>query len=193
MSLVSLKNELAIRSKNGIAFLIAGTIVWMIITIIFLQDFALNTKNIFMLYSTGIMFPTAIVVSKVIKAEWKSNDHPLSSLGLSLNLAQLMYFPLLFWAFAKSPEQMVLFFAIITVAHFFPYGWLYHTKSYYILSPIFSILILIIGWSTYAENLWLIPISMVAFLSLLVGLLFVDFRRKKLLLSVNRRENHRVK
>lgn len=179
MKLARLKNELAIRSKNGIAFLLAGTIIWVIITIIFLQDFTLQTKNIFMLYTTGIMFPTSVAISKVIKAEWKTTDHPLGNLGLSLNLAQLTYFPILFWAFIKSPEQMVLFFAVITVAHFFPYGWLYNTKVYYVSSPTFSIAIVMIGWNLSVENLWMIPISMIVFLLLIICFLFVDVRRKR--------------
>lgn len=53
-----------------------------------------------MFISTGLMYPLSIGFAKIIKAEWKF-DHPLGSLGLLLNVAQFIYFPLIFWAFIK--------------------------------------------------------------------------------------------
>lgn len=179
MVLRKLKWELSTRSKNGIPFLLSATIIWAIITIIFLQDFHIQQKNIFMLFSTGIMLPLAILFSKIIKAEWKTNDHPLGELGLLFNIAQFMYFPLIFWAFAKSPEEMVLFFAVITGAHFFLYGWLYDTKAYYIMSPVISGVLIVIGWTIHENNLWLIPFCMVVFLFILIIWLSIDYKQKK--------------
>ncbi|MBA2875577.1 DUF7010 family protein [Thermaerobacillus caldiproteolyticus] len=178
LNLLEVRNELSVRGKNGISFLLAATIIWAIITVIFLQPFGIKEKNVFMLYSTGLMFPLAIIISKMIKADWKANDNPLSKLGLYLNLAQIMYFPIIFWAFVKSPNNMVLFFAVITGAHFFPYGWLYNTKVYFIIAPIISILIMIIGWAVAVENLWLLPFTMVISLLFLNLLLYVDYKKK---------------
>jgi hypothetical protein len=178
LNLLDVKNELSVRCKNGISFLLAATIIWTIITVIFLQPFGIKEKNIFMLYSTGLMFPLAIIISKMIKADWKANDNPLSKLGLYLNLAQIMYFPIIFWAFVKSPTNMVLFFAVITGAHFFPYGWLYNTKVYFIIAPIISIIIMVIGWSVTIENLWFLPFIMVISLLFLNLLLYIDYKKK---------------
>lgn len=131
-----------------------------------------------MLFSTGLMFPVAVVISKLIKADWRSPNNPLGDLGLILNVAQFMYFPLIFWVFANNPNQMILFFAVITGAHFFPYGWFYHTKAYYIMAPIISISIMIIGWTLTPRHLWFISSSMVFLLILLIIWLYIDFRKK---------------
>lgn len=171
------KNDLSKKSKNGIAFLLSGTIIWLIITIIFLQLISIETKNIFTFFSTGLMFPLSIGISKLIKSEWRSPDNPLSDLGLVLNLAQLMYFPLIFWAFAKSPEQMITFFAVITGAHFFPYGWFYNTKAYYIMAPILSISMMLISTLLDSHNLWVIPLSMVLLFLILITWLYIDFKK----------------
>jgi len=178
LNLVEIKNDLSINSKNGIPFLLAATIVWTIITLIFIQPFEIYQKNIYMLFSTGLMFPLAIVIAKIIKADWKSDDSPIGDLGLYLNLAQLMYFPIIFWAFAKNPHEMIVFFAVITGAHFFPFGWFYNTKAYYIMAPVISIVVTIISWTLEITSLWLIPLTIVIFLLILIVWLYFDYKGK---------------
>lgn len=109
MNIVDLRNELSIKCKNGLPFLLSGIVLWAIIWIIFLLPIGIKTKNILTFYSTGIMFPMAILLSKLIKAKWRVNDNPLGMLGLYMNLAQFMYFPILFYSFSKNPEEMIIF------------------------------------------------------------------------------------
>lgn len=178
MDLKKDRENLSIEGKNGISFLLSGLIIWIVITVIFSTNLTLIQKNIYMFFSTGLMFPLSIFISKQIKAEWKFENHPLGKLGLYLNLAQFMYFPILAWAFQHNPIQVVSFFAVITGAHFFPYGWLYDARAYTVLSPITSITIVIISWNITIDQLWLVPLITVIFLSILVFWLFVDYRKK---------------
>jgi len=171
-----LRNELAIRCKNGLQFLLAANIVWVIILVIFLLPYEIESKNILTLYSTGIMFPLAILISKIIKADWKTNDNPLGMLGLYINLAQLMYFPILIFAFDKAPNQFIIFFGVITGAHLFPYAWFYNTKVYSIMAPVISVLVIIIGWDIDITRLWLIPLSMMVLLIILNIWLYIEYK-----------------
>src|SRR5665647_3122707 len=159
LNINELRNELAIRCKNGLPFLLAATIVYCMVLVIFLLPYEIESKNILTLFSTGITFPLAILISKVIKADWKVNDNPLGMLGLYINLAQLMYFPILFFAFVKAPNQFIIFFAVITGAHLFPYGWFYNTKVFVIMAPVISAIVIIVGWDMNISRLWLIPLS----------------------------------
>jgi len=178
LNINELRNELAIRCKNGLPFLLAATIVWSLVLVVFLLPYQIESKNILMLYSTGITFPLAILISKVIKADWRVNDNPLGMLGLYINLAQLMYFPILFFTFAKAPNQVIIFFAVITGAHLFPYGWFYNTKAFMIMAPVISVLVTIIGWNIEFSRLWLIPLSMIVFLIILNIWLYIDYKVK---------------
>ncbi|MFA9558949.1 hypothetical protein ACERII_16690 [Evansella sp. AB-rgal1] len=178
MDIINIRNDLSVKGKNGIGFLLSGVVIWSIITIIFLQPMEIQQKNIFMLFTTGIMFPLSIAISALIKADWKLPNNPLGNLGTYLNLAQLSYFPILFFAIIKSPHDAVLFFAIITVAHFFPYGWFYNAKPFYVLAPINSVAIMFLGLYSNGENLWIIPLSMTILLLLLIALLHLDYKRK---------------
>lgn len=178
MNVSEAKQELSVRGKNGIAFLLSATVIWTLITVIFLLQIGLYGKNMFMLLSTALMFPCALLISKLIQADWKLDGNPLGNLGLVLNLAQFMYFPLVFWAFIQSPHHMVMVFAVITGAHFFPYGWFYNASAYYIMAGVISVAITTIGWSIDAAYLWMIPVAMVVLLTILILWLFMDFRDK---------------
>ena len=64
MQVEEAKRDAAIRGKKGVSFILAGTVIWIVITAIFLMpNLSLETKNIFMLVSTGMMFPLAVGIS----------------------------------------------------------------------------------------------------------------------------------
>ena len=178
MELYKTRNELSVRGKNGVGFLLSATVVWSIITIIFLQSIEIHQKNIYMLYSTGLMFPLSIGMSTLIKADWKLKNNPLGNLGLFLNLAQIIYFPIIIWGMIKSPNDAIMFFAIITGAHFFPYGWFYNAKPYYVMAPIISCVILFLGLFLNGEKLWLIPFSMTIMFVFLIIWNHLDYKSK---------------
>lgn len=178
MKLEKERIELAIRALAGLPFLIAATCVWSVITVVFFLPLELKLQNIFMFMATGILFPTALLSAKLTGAEWKCDDHPLGQVGLYLNLAQFMYFPILFFVFFNAPENLILFFAIITGAHLFPYGWLYYSKAYFIMAPVMAVGITLIGLTFGAESLWIIPLSMVVFILILTTGLHFEHQRK---------------
>ena len=146
------------------------------VLVIFLFPYEIESKNILTLFSTGITFPLAILISKVIKADWKVNDNPLGMLGLYINLAQLMYFPILFFAFVKTPNQFIIFFGVITGAHLFPYAWFYNTKAFAIMAPVISAVVIIVGWDINIPRLWLIPLSMIVLLMILNIWLYIEYK-----------------
>src|SRR5699024_12697141 len=121
----------------------------------------------------------SICIDHLLKADWKLEGNPLSPLGLFLNLAQVLYFPVLVCAIGKSPEEAVIFFAIITSAHFFPYGWFYNTRAYAIMAPVSACAITLIGWKIAIGNLWLVPLSMVILLLIFVVWLLWYIHSKK--------------
>lgn len=173
-----IRNELSIRGKNGIGFLFSAIVIWLIITLIFLQSIEIHQKNIYMLFATGIMFPLSVGISTVIRADWKLKNNPFGNLGLNLNLAQIIYFPILFWVMIKSPYDAIITFAIITGAHFFPYGWFYRAKAYYVMAPIISLSMMFLGLYLNGNNLWWIPFSFTMFLLFLIFWLYFDYKRK---------------
>lgn len=178
MNMDRLRHELSIRAKNGISFLLSGTLLWIVFGILYLQSFDLQTKNIMMLLMTGLLFPLAVGISIWMKVDWKQEGHPLQKLGMVLNVAQFIYFPIVFWAFLEDPENMIIFFAVITGAHFFPYGWFYQATGYYVMAPVISVSMIIIGWIVEPSQLWIIPMLMSLLLIILILWLWIDYKKK---------------
>ncbi|PID06642.1 MULTISPECIES: hypothetical protein [unclassified Sporosarcina] len=177
MLIDEMRKDLSIKGRNGISFLLSASIIWLIITIIFMQSIEIAQKNIWMLFSTGLMFPLSVGVSYILKADWKFETNALGSLALYLNLAQIIYFPILFWSMLKSPHDAIMIFAIITGAHLFTYGWLYYAKPYYIAAPIIAVGMMFLGLYTTTDNLWLIPFSMMGLLFMLSMALNMSYRK----------------
>lgn len=73
---------------------------------------------------------------------------------------------------------MIIFFAVITGAHFFPYGWFYQALGYYVMAPVISLSMMVMGWAVSPLQLWIIPMLMPLFLVILIFWLWIDYKKK---------------
>jgi len=166
--LKSLKQEIQLKAKNGIDFILAASIAWVGISLIW--KFTLNTpyeKSVFTFVFSAILLPLAFGLSKVFKTEWRIKDNPLQPLGLWLNFAQLIYFPFLIFMLIKYPDYFIMAYAIITGAHLFPYAWFYDQIGYAVTAIIISVGALLISLSVEPGKMYLIPVFTAAVLLLL--------------------------
>ena len=173
-----LRVELSIKSKNGIDFTLAASIIWIAITFIWNLSLKPYDKSVLVFIMGGPMLPLAFLFSKLLKTNWKIKDNPLQPLGLWLNMAQLLYFPFLIFTMAKMPDYFVMAFAIITGGHLFPYAWFYKTNLYAIFSVIMVTGALLPGLNLATEKLFYIPAFTSLCLCLLTTLLYFDSKKK---------------
>ena len=103
------------------------------------------TKNLYTFCCSAPLIPLAYFISKVIGVDFQNKDNPLSKLGLIFTVNQIFYLLIVMWVYAAKPDKMVMVYAMIFGAHLFPYGWLYQSKTYYTLSVIVPIGVLILG------------------------------------------------
>lgn len=157
-NLKELKLEIQIQAKKGLDFIISGGILWLIIFIIWLQDFSSYDKSIFTFIIAAVMLPLAFGLSKILKTNWKIKNNSLQPLGLWLNFAQLIYFPILIYVLINHPDNFIMTYAIITGAHLFPYAWFYDENGYAIAAILISVGALIIALFSTLNMIWLIPL-----------------------------------
>lgn len=89
--------------------------------------------------------PLALLFSRIIKADFQNKCNPLSNLGIILSVAQIPYLLIAMWVLSEAPDSFLMIYAMIFGAHLLPFGWLYSSKAYYILSAVIPIAALIIG------------------------------------------------
>jgi len=184
--LSKLKLEIQLKAKNGIDFILAASIAWVGISLIW--RFTLNTpyeKSVFTFVFGAILLPVAFGFSKIFKTEWKIKDNPLQPLGLWLNFAQLIYFPFLIFMLIKYPDYFIMAYAIITGAHLFPYAWFYDEIGYAVTAILISVGALLISLSTEPEKIYLIPVFTAAILLLLGIWIYINNQK----LRNNSRDN----
>lgn len=177
--LTALKLELSVKAKNGIDFIVAASLIWAVIAFVWTLPNSPARNSLFTFFVGGAMLPLAWLLSNVFRTTWKLPHNPLQPLGLWLNFAQLFYFPFLILIYSKYPQYFVMTYGIITGAHFFPYAWFYHAKSYALMAGVIPVGCLLIGTRVSANHLYWIPVFLVGALLLLSGLLFVSYRQNR--------------
>jgi len=146
MNLDELRTDIARRGKKGLHFIIASVIIWCAVVVVWLLPIEnILTKNLLTFCFTTPLVPLAYMISKIIKAEFSINDNPLSKLGFLFSYNQFLYILIAMWIYPTVPNKMVMVLAIIFGAHLLPFGWLYKSKAYSVMSVLISFTIFIIG------------------------------------------------
>lgn len=156
--------------KRGIHFILASIVLWCGITVVGMSDFPVLTKNMITFCLSAPLMPLALLFSKMLGITFNDKKNPLNFLGILFALAQMPYLLIVMWAYSKMPNQMVMLYAMITGAHFLPYGWLYKSKVYYIYAVIIPVVELVLGCTA---NAWITALGMVILeITLLAALLW---------------------
>jgi hypothetical protein len=145
MNLDEMRQDSAIKQKKGLHFILASVFLWAGILVIHLTTLPILTKNLLTFCFTAPLVPLAFLISKLIKVDFSNKENPLTNLGILFSLNQMLYLLIAMWIYNAMPEKMVMVLAMIFGAHLLPYGWLYKSKSYMVLSVIIPIGVLIIG------------------------------------------------
>jgi hypothetical protein len=146
MNLDELKIDIAKRGKKGLHFIIASVFIWcavLVVSLLPIED--ILTKNLLTFCFTAPLLPLAYMISKIIKAEFSAKDNPLNKLGILFSANQFLYLLIAMWVYPTVPNKMVMVLAIIFGAHLLPFGWLYKSKAYSVMSVLISFTSIIIG------------------------------------------------
>lgn len=146
MNLDELRLDIQKRGKKGIHFIIASIIIWCAVLAVWLLPIEdVLMKNLLTFCIITPLMPLAYIISRIIKAEFSPNDNPLNKLGLLFSLNQFLYILIAMWIYPTVPDKMVMVLAVIFGAHLLPYGWLYQSKAYSVMSVVISFTMIIIG------------------------------------------------
>jgi hypothetical protein len=145
MNLDEMRVDSAIKQKKGLHFILASVIIWTAVFVIHLTTLPILAKNLLTFCFTAPLMPLAYMISKIIKVDFTNKDNPLTNLGVLFSANQILYLLIAMWIYAAVPDKMVMILAMIFGAHLLPYGWLYQSKSYTVLSIVIPIVALIIG------------------------------------------------
>ena len=176
----TLRADVGAKAKNGIDFILAATIIWSMIALIWMLPFSAYDRSVFTFIIGSLLLPFALGFSKLLKTSWKIPDNPLQPLGLWLNFSQLFYFPFLIFVLLKHPDYFLMTYAIITGAHFFPYSWYYNNKAYAIMAGTISVGSLLLALNLSPSDFYLAGFFMAFCLLILAIWNFMIYQKRKL-------------
>jgi hypothetical protein len=176
-TLHDLKKEVKVKAKSGVDFILAAGLLWCGIACIWTLDFSSYDLSIMTFIAGALLLPLAFGMSRILKTKWKLKNNPIQPLGLWLNFAQLIYFPLLIFILIEDPDYFIMAYAIITGAHLFPYAWFYDELGYVAGAVIISAGALFMALNLHKETMYFIPLCTGIILLLLA--LWILLRIKK--------------
>lgn len=145
MGLEELRRDCAIKQKKGLHFILASVFIWSALLVVQLLPLPILTKNLLTFCCTAPLVPIAFLISRLIGVDFQNKGNPLNGLGILFSVNQMIYLLIAMWAYQAAPEKMLMIIAMIFGAHLLPYGWLYQSKTYMVLSVVVPILALFLG------------------------------------------------
>ena len=145
MNLEELRNDISLKQKKGLPFIIASVVIWSLIAIVSLLDIPVVTKNLLVFCCSTPLMPISMLIAKIIKVNIFSKENPLGNLGFLFTMNQMLYLLIVMWVFSAVPEKMVMVYAMVFGAHLLPYSWLYKSKAYMVFAIAIPFVALILG------------------------------------------------
>ncbi|MBR5389565.1 hypothetical protein IK146_03335 [Candidatus Saccharibacteria bacterium] len=174
-ALNKLKLEAKDNQKNGLPYILASIVIWALIIAMQLLNLDARTTNLYTFASCCLLTPLAILFAKLVKADiFKKTKNPINKLALLCTLNQFLYILIVMWAFDRSPDSMLMIYAMVFGAHLLPFSWIYNSKAYLVMSIVETLGALIIG--IYLGNVAIAAFIVVAEI-ILSTLLFKDCKK----------------
>ena len=105
----------------------------------------INIRNIAVFCSSAMLLPLSFVTSKILGISFSDKENPLSKPGVLFTMNQMLYLTIVMWACSANPESMVMIYAIVFAAQLLPFGWLYRSKAYSVMSVVGTVAALFSG------------------------------------------------
>ena len=145
MNLDELKNDIIIKQKKGLPFIIASVVIWLLITVVASLQIDISLKNILVFCCSTPLLPVSWIIGKKIGVDIFSKENELGGLGFLFTMNQVIYLLIVMWVFNAVADKMIMVYAMVFGAHLLPYSWLYKSKSYMIFAVIIPVSALFLG------------------------------------------------
>jgi len=145
-----LRVDLARRSKWNIGYLGSGFLFWLYATVIG-SVFPLLVARVYWLVGTFFIFPVAVGISRLLRADPFSKGNALGEVvGYTHMSIIAMTLPLVLSAFIYFPEAMILVMAIAYCLDFYLMTWAFGSPLFGLHAPVRSLAVTII-WFAWPE------------------------------------------
>jgi hypothetical protein len=172
-----LRVDLAQRSKWNIGYFCSGFLFWVYAAAIG-SVFPLAVARVYWLVGTFFIFPVAVAVSRVLRADPFSKGNALGEVvGYTHMSIITMTLPLVLLAFIYFPEAMILVMAISYCLDFYLMTWAFGSPLFGLHAALRTVVVTIIWFALPAWRASALPLA-VAMAYLITVVLISPLRRQ---------------
>ena len=176
-ALSAARRDVWARTGGGLAFILAGALLWTGLGVVGLMGAEPRNAALVYLWATGGVFPLAWLLGRVLGHDVLTRANPLGVLGAYLSGLQVLFFPVLLWAYLHQPSVVPWFLGTLTGAHFLPFGWLYGSRAYLVGAGLGVAVAAGTGFAFPTLTFVLTPFAMAAVFGLTALLIIQETRR----------------
>jgi hypothetical protein len=171
------RRDLWARTGGGLAFILAGTLLWTGLGVVGVLAADVRSAALVYVWATGLVFPLALVIGRLLGHDVLTRANPLAVLGAYLSGMQVLFFPVLLWAYLHEPSVVPWALGTLTAAHFLPFGWLYASRAYLVGAGLGVAVAAGTGFAFPTLTFVLTPFAMAAVFGLAALLIVREARR----------------
>ncbi|QSE98660.1 DUF7010 family protein [Fulvivirga lutea] len=175
--LLSLRVDLAKRSKWNIGYFASGCFFWIFVGFV-TNNYSVEKSRIYLVLGTFFIFPMALLLSKIFKADPFSTKNTLGKLiGITHMCVVFFSLPLVVLTAMTEPNSLILVMAVLYCLDFYVMAWSFGTWIFTAHAILRIIIVTLIYMVFPAYIFTIIPFS-IAFLYL-ITIIFSQILRKR--------------
>jgi len=120
-------------TRMGIGMPIAGMVYWLGYAVL-VSQLPIQSAVYMSFFATGLVFPLGILFTRMAGGDLFTRSPPLTALGLQLAAVQIFFWPVITILASVTPRWTPYCMAVLFGSHFLPYGWLYRSRGYMVLT-----------------------------------------------------------
>jgi len=125
-------------TRMGVGMPIAGMVYWIAVAVLVAQ-FPIKSAVYMAFFATGAVFPLGILFTRLFGGDLFTKSPALTGLGLQLAAVQLFFWPVMTILASVAPNWTPYCMAVLFGSHFLPYGWLYRSRGYMLLTVLTTV------------------------------------------------------
>jgi hypothetical protein len=171
MTVQTARHDLARRTRCGIAYILAGVLLWTVFGALGLTLPDSPRNGLIYLFGAGLLWPLGLAIGAALRLDLFARDNPLTSLAGLLGSVQILFIPLMIGAYVTTPQAVPWYLAVLVGAHFLPFAWLYDSRAYVFCAVATVAAAGLSAWMLPAATYIVTPFAVAAVLAVTVVLL----------------------
>jgi hypothetical protein len=170
------RRRMSIATRKGIGMPIAGLLYWITVALILRSGLPMETALVLCFVLTGPVFPVGYAITRAFGGDLFAKSRTLTPIGLQLAALQLFFWPVIIVVFRQAPEWTPFTLAVLFGSHFLPYGWMYESRGYPVLTVSLAVVMCVGALATGGPMYALVPVLAAVCYAVAVTLLWTEVK-----------------